>query len=138
MTIKEELTTNEENSPQTLNAQSQLDIRMIADLVKWFDEHNIIITRISSVVKKSLIVLLNHAVRNEDDRFAKTDDAIEYLERRGFALPSLRSKGGNLTEKVLRQIQIEDVGRELSKIDLQDAGEFIDRAFEGGFEEEGE
>lgn len=122
MTLHERI----DQMPKTLNAQATLDLRLVADCTRWLAEHEIHISRISELVRTVLVVFADSAVKK---RFEKTEDAIEYLQKAGYNLRSLRDQDGRMKASLLKQLQNEELAFTVSGNSLADAEEILDRAF---------
>lgn len=122
MTLAERL----ENMPKTLNAQAHLDIRLVADCTRWLAEREIHISRISELIRTIMVVFADSALKK---RFTRTEDAIEYLQKAGYNLKSIRDTDGHLKAALLSQIQSEELAFTVSGNELADAEGFLDRAF---------
>lgn len=123
--------------PRTFNAQAAVDLRTLATCVRWLENREVRISRVSELIRAILEIFVQSATK-PPERFTKTEDAIDYLLTHGFSLPSLRNKSGQLVEAILRQIEHEELTFAVSNNELRDAQELIDQAFDVNTSEEGE
>lgn len=108
----------------SMNAQTYMDVRVIADFYVFLREHGSITNSISGTIKESIYWLHEMLIKEGQMKSCKTvEQAVHILESAGFSMRQIKTDRRNLP--VVKGLQREAMRADFSGVDMKGSADVL-------------